>query len=598
MKDIKDKYIIRIWNGLFFIALLVFWRFFYVQHLVHMEQMQLFLLSFDYLKEHLAVQGGLAIYLGEFITQFFLNKWMAALLTAGLAVTLSLLVQRIFRKLFNTKYVMLSWIPAILYTFLLFNDLYQLSGLVAVTISVGLLVAYLKIKASRYRIIAGFLVLILSYWLTGGAYFIFLFSVLVIELILSVKENASKTSNAKILLLFGFLIFGFIVPLFFRHFVIIDNLLESYLSTAFYKIRLIFPWPIYAGFAVLPAAIFYLGFAHEKLPEKIRKIINLTFSLAAILLFFVGLVVLPNFSKEKEIHYSNLVYNRQWGSIIQLSEEEQPTGEQGKLALSLALAQNGNLSERLFTFSPTPTDFFIPFNLDGMAPLIASEPYYYLGLSNYSKMLALESMESTPDSKMPVRAVKRFAENCIISGQYKVAERYLWYLEQTLFYRRWATNAKQFLYNDEKVNAHPEWGKLRRQLVNDDFYFQYNRMDLSLISLLRSNQQNKMAYEYLMCWYLLRKDFDEFLKYLPLVNNFDYDEMPQAFQEALAYIFTLYDEVPEGLKQFPVSAETQQQLNRYAQAFQQGGSNNPAEMKKLFGNTYWYYVHFTEYEDE
>jgi len=195
-----------------------------------------------------------------------------------------------------------------------------------------------------------------------------------------------------------------------------------------------------------------------------------------------------------------------------------------------------------------------------------------------------------------VRAMKRLAEDYIISGEHEVAGRYLWYLKHSLFYRKWATKAENYLKGDK--TTHPVWETLRKQQVHDDFYFQYERNDAALISLLRSDPHNITAYEYLMNWYLLRKDFDLFLKYLPLVNSMDYKEFPVVFQEAVAYILTLLDEVPEGLKQYPISSEVQNRLNRYAQLFQQGGSQRPDEMKKQFGNTYWYYVHFTDFEND
>ncbi len=595
MAALKDKYIIGFWNGLFFLVLLVFWRFYYANHLLQKEQMQLFLLTADYLKEHLAVQGGLVIYLGEFTTQFFLNKWISAGLVSALILLFVIGIQKVLRSVAGTGIFMLSYLPAIGYHFMLFDRYYKLAGLVALTLSVWSLVLFLQAQKANRRTVLGFVLLLLNYWFLGGAFLCFAVSVVLIEILLKFKPKQNyKASRSLFIVLLIYIAPAFLIPIGVRQFIVIDHLLSTYFSRAFYQFSFLLPTPLILILISLPVLLLIYGW----LPKKWVNSFNAGWGVLLLATLILGSLKLPNFSEEKEMLYDNLVRERNWEKIIDLAETEPPAGKEAKLAVSLALAKTGQMSCLLFHFSPEPDDFFIPYNIRGMAPLIANEPYYYLGLTNFSKMLCIETMESTPDENMPVRAVKRLVENYIIDGQYKLADRYLWYLERTVFYRDWAKNAKEYLSNDEKVETHPEWGKLRRQRIHDDFYFQYNRNDMALVSLLRSDQQNKMAYEYLMSWYLLRKDFDEFLKYLPLVNTFDYKEFPKVFQEAIAYVKTLYDEVPEGLNQYPVSSEVQQQLNRYAQSFQQGGSQKPEAMKRLFGNTYWYYVHFTDYENE
>jgi hypothetical protein len=229
-----------------------------------------------------------------------------------------------------------------------------------------------------------------------------------------------------------------------------------------------------------------------------------------------------------------------------------------------------------------------------MAPFIANEPYFYLGLINFSKMLAMESIESTPDAVIPVRAVKRYVETCIITGQYDVAAKYLRYLQKTLFYKSWANNASKYLYNEDKINAHPLWGRLRTLQVKENFYFQFEQSDMALIYLLRSNPKNRLAYEYLMSSFLLQKDFDQFLKFLPMSHLMNYINTPLVYQEALVYIKTLLPEWPEAMNQYKISDDVQKHIERYAETFKNGGSKDSRLMKQLFGSTYWYYVHFSE----
>lgn len=590
-------YLTSFGNLLFLIVLVVFWRFSYVNHLLQKEQLQLFLTSSDYLWQKLCYPGGLSIYLAEFISQFFLFPWVAACSVSLLALLFAFLTQRILSKISKPDFFPLAFLPAMAYSILLLNSLYQISGLVATVLACASVLLYLSLKNQQVRFIAGLILLPLTQWATGAAVILFAATIIIAEI--KIPAGTKAKSKFRLLGLIGsYLAMTALFPLFCKLFFLTDNLQESYLSRAFYHISLLFPAPLVAILLAVPMIVSYYAFVHEKLSDNIRSVLNVAFSVIAIAFLFWGLKYQPNRAEENEMHYDNLVAKAQWSDILGLAKTTPPTGQQGKLALSLALAQIGQMSEKLFYFSPNPNDFFIPFDLKGMAPLIANEPYYYLGLINFSKALAFESIESTADEKMPVRAVKRFVETCIISGQYQVAKHYLWYLEQTVFYRNWAKQARQYLFNDEKVNAHPLWGKLRRQQPKDEFYFQYEKNDLALVTLLRTDTRNKLAYEYLMGWYLLRKDFNHFLKYLPLMKAVGYTEIPESFQQALAYIKTLVKDDGSGLDSFPISLPVQQALMSYAQAFKQGGSQNPNLMKKQFGNTYWYYLHFTKVENE
>jgi len=596
MDDSKTTYLIRLGNLLFFMVLLVFWRFFYVNHLLQKEQLQLFLVNFGYFREHLSYPGGLSIYLSEFICQFFLNPWVAATAISILLLAFAWLTQKIMACNTQSQFVPLAYLPAIGYSLVLLNSYYPLSGLVAVLIACTSVLIYLKITKAPLRFLTGFILLLLTYWISGAAYMLFALTIIIAEL--RIKTNRNKHRRVTIGILAAYTGVAVFFPFLCKQFFLTDNLQESYLSRAFYKISLLFPAPLLIVILSVPVFAFYYSFMHERIKSNIHYVLNTFFSLVAVTGLLAGLYLLPNREEEKEMHFDNLVASQQWDGIISLAENNAPTGPQGKLALSLALAKTGQMSTKLFNFNLNPSDFFIPFTLKGMAPLIANEPYFYLGFINFSKMMSYESIQSTPDEKMPVRAVKRFAENCIITGQYAIAERYIWYLEHTIFYCRWANEARQYLYDDEKVNAHPVWGALRRQQPKDQFYLQYYKMELALVTILRSDHQNKMAYEYLMSDYLLRKDFDRFLKYLPLLKSVGYSNIPKTFQEALAYIKTLVKDNTGGLDQYPISPQVQQNLMRYAQAFKKGGNKKPEEMKKQFGNTYWYYLHFTKLDDE
>ena len=83
---------------LFALAIYLFWWLAYPHALSYQEQYQLFLFTGDYFLERIGVAGGLADYIGEFITQFHYIPWLGALLLALLFLTLQQLTWRVIRS--------------------------------------------------------------------------------------------------------------------------------------------------------------------------------------------------------------------------------------------------------------------------------------------------------------------------------------------------------------------------------------------------------------------------------------------------------------------------------------------------------------------
>lgn len=67
---------------LFGIVVLLFWGNVYPAHLSYQEQFQLFLFDADYFWERMAVPGGLADYVAEYLTQFYYHVWAGACILA------------------------------------------------------------------------------------------------------------------------------------------------------------------------------------------------------------------------------------------------------------------------------------------------------------------------------------------------------------------------------------------------------------------------------------------------------------------------------------------------------------------------------------
>jgi hypothetical protein len=228
-----------------------------------------------------------------------------------------------------------------------------------------------------------------------------------------------------------------------------------------------------------------------------------------------------------------------------------------------------------------------------MIPTIGGEPYYYLGFVNVAQRFAFEAMEALPDYQKSVRSIKRLAETNLINGYYEASSKYLHFLENTLFYRKWAKETRTYLYDDAKIDAHPEWGEIRRFSTDKDFLFSSQEKDMMLGIFFQQHINHRMAYEYLMAYVLLTKNIRDFPVYFRLKKDFNYKEIPKSWQEAIVYIWGLSNNDMETIP-VPISKSIKQEVADYAKIYTSVESPESI-LKKQFSGTYWFYLHFRDY---
>ncbi len=565
---------------LFTVTSVVFFCFFYHNHLYQREQLQMFQLTFSYLIDGLSIQGGFAIYFGEFFTQFFGIPLAGAAIISMFLVFLQMATRKLLFTISGNKNLeILSFLPAVGYWILLTQQFYYLSGLIGLLISVLASVFYLGIKRDKRRILSGILLIPLLYWLTGGAFLVFTLNIIIPVLSIGKRSDRSLFSKFSIPLLY--ILLAALIPVITRKFLITDSLLQSYLSGAYYAISIFFPVPLIVVFLVIPSLILLQSLL--PLSDKQSSLLSIVSVILVATINIAGIKLFAGFKEEKEMAYDNLVYDQNWDGVIRLAENEQPASRRSMVAVNLALARTGQLSTKMFRFDQDENSLFLDYERRGMTPFIANEPFYYLGLINFSQMFAMESIESTPDAKIPVRAFKRVAETYYINDQYDVAGRYFCRIGHTLFYNKWA---EKFL----ELNSR-EAVERRKLKPKDDFFYNGQQMDIALRYLLIANPENRMAYEYLMAHYLLKKDFDGFLKAINMVKSMKYDTLPVVFQEAIAYILTIVPEMPAQLQNLTPDKAVTDRIRDYARLYSEDREDT-AGMKKEFGDTYWYYLHF------
>lgn len=591
MKEILNIHIIKT-NALLSILLgvgtFIFFNFYYPFHVQYHELFQMFLFTPAYFFERVSEPGGMALYVGNFLVQFFYYAWMGALIIAGLLVLLQRIITSITSKFgLNNAFYPLTFLPSIVYWILLCDENYMLSGLVLLIMVLALVVICTTITSRTFRILSTVVFTPILYILCSGCFWLFSLLMILLEIFYWKK----KIDTCWWIMVAGSVFFVFISPLVSKYFYQYP-LERLWLGIGFYRFSNISPYG--------QLIVWLLVVIVTVLPQFSPKIILAKKYVIAIVLQVVVLIIggsylinnAANWDKEEVMGYVHCVKMHDWNKIIAMADKKSPTFPMSVSCLNLALAKTGMLADKMFSYYQNGVLGLVPpFELDFTSPLSTNEIYYQLGMINTSQRFVFEAMESIPDNQKSANCFKRLAETNLINGQYQVAAKYLRALQHTLFYRAWATKTLTYLHDEKRINAHPEWGRLRQIRYKDDFLFSEAELDVMLGILFLHNKSNRMAYEYLMACALLSKDTKKFYNYYPLGKYIEYSQIPKSYQEELIFIWSLKHHPLKEKAPWAIDPQVTQRLLEYAPIFMQEKNAEPI-LKQQFGDTYWYYLHF------
>jgi hypothetical protein len=142
----------KIFLILFCTGSVMFFGFFYNNHIYQKEQLQLFEMTFMYLSDAISRHGGIAIYISEFFIQFFHLPFMGAIIITLFLFLLQKLTKQVLVKVAGgSTLILFSFLPAVGYWIILLDDFYCLSGLAGLLISLAGALFYLNISDARVR---------------------------------------------------------------------------------------------------------------------------------------------------------------------------------------------------------------------------------------------------------------------------------------------------------------------------------------------------------------------------------------------------------------------------------------------------------------
>lgn len=574
--------------------------------------------GWSFFNETVLHPGGAVEYISAFLSQFMYLSWAGAIVLTLQALLLYIFTT-IFLKLIGLERLrIIGFIPAILLLITYSGYTYHFTS--ALVILTGLVFScfYLKIvSTNKYSSMLFFSVLcIVLYLIAGGAYLYFTILVGLYELLLR-----RRWLNGILCFIFSTAIVYFLGVHIYNNSLInaYSNLLPFSRMVIDFPDRIIMIEFIYAIYLLLPISIILSGLRNilaqskslannrsrtaktrkKKVEEHIdvplkqsvfRTIINGKFLLRQILLPIVLLLIAFYFHEGQRKAAFKVDYyycNRQWDKVIETGENYLGNGRINH-AFNCALYHLDKLSSDMFRYRQDKRFLFLSTKRDMYSLWYKINIFYDLGAVNHCESCLVESMGIYGERPYILR---KLALIRLAKGDIETAKVYLEALSKTLFHSKWAQSYLDKIEADPNLSADSEIQRLRFLMPQDDNAFTSIPVEAILCNLLEYNPKNKMAYEYLMAWYMLLKQLDKFVGMLGLLNNFDYTEIPQSYEQAiLSYMYVNKKKVT--VAGYSLSEQSQSLFRQFISASDKYGTNKKAALSELaykFGDTYFFY---------
>ena len=514
------KNIHYIYTLLFGVSVLLFFGLAYPHHLHYQEQFQLFLFDGNYAWDIVRLPGGIADLLGRFCTQFFLYAWSGAFIIGLLLSVIQLLTLRLAGW---GRFYGLSYVPSFLLWLYLLDENALLGGVWAVLLT--LLTSWVFDKLSgKLRDVLLVVAIPVLYWVAGP--------ISVLFLLLQALHFKSHKLYYGVFVLFAIMlvVLAYYLPV---------PASSLWFGIHYHRYPTVFPtllWIAVLSVFVL-ALLMGIPSANTQHPTPSTLTSNpstltsnlstLTSNLSTLPSFAIVAVCMgcfvwknANFKAEKIMGYDFMARHQQWNRIIETINAEKPNNQIGVTVQNLALAMRGMLANHGGEYSQNGIAGLLPdVDRDATSPMPTAEAFYQLGMINVAQRTVFEAQEAILDFQKSARCYKRLAQTNLINGDYEVARKYLHALQKTLFYSDWANETLALLGNEKAIANHPEYGHLRKFAYNEDFYFSDHVTPEMLESLYYKNRDNRLAYEYLIAYYMLTGDRDRYAKFLQTINK-------------------------------------------------------------------------------
>ena len=562
------------------------------------ENFPVFYLDWAFFLDHLSYPGKPLEYLVSFLAQLWYIGWLGALIATITAWLIFACTDTIIKFINAPRIRFLRFAGPILLLAIYSKYTYHFDTAVSSLISLSCVVLYLKItqKQKRYRAIAFLALGAVLYYLGGKSYLLFAMTCGIHELFFN-----RRVKTALMYLLLAIVVLCAVEAV-FLNIGAYDTFLRQLTINSFEPIRM--QNAAYLLYFMLPLIILAAGLLRtiglQLCPVKSRTSLQSTATLPEIskTIVLIAIAVLSVcFTNDHSIGTLKADYyasRKNWPKVIRTARSY-PTSRFTLHLVNRALYHTARLSYDLFSFPQDSSILYLTTKEgESTQSIVRSwqgiETCLDLGDINRAQRNLWNALELYQEQPA---LLKNLALVNMVKGNYNSARVHLTSLTKTLFHAKWANGYIDKLNYDPTLQKDAEIQRLRRLMPKQNYgYFdEFDPVSISL-DLLNANDQNRMAFEYMMAFYLLERapGLVPFLKNLHRLKEFNYTKLPRLYEEAiLVYMYETKKKVD--LHGFLLSAESVKRNNDFAGAIQARGGLQASRqyLSEYFGDSYLFY---------
>jgi tetratricopeptide (TPR) repeat protein len=242
---------------------------------------------------------------------------------------------------------------------------------------------------------------------------------------------------------------------------------------------------------------------------------------------------------------------------------------------NLALQQTGRMPDSMYRYDQIGVKGLLPDDGNYYINYMKSEFYYRLGLVNEAHHRTMDALVGGAEINEPaLRSIRRLKECAMLHNNTPLADKYETLLDASLFYS----------------------GKITKPDINPVSAADMLILDVEslLESILKHDPHHKAAFEYLMSFYMLKRDHDKAMTcYNAYFDGLNYPKIPVHYAEFLTLYHRLNSLGEDFFVRHPVPQHIRDdfevmELYLHVKINEEIFKN----IEKLYGKTYWFYVIF------
>ncbi len=600
--------------GLFFIAvwgLLAFWD---ADVLYRVSEQSLFLFNKHFFVESMTLPAGFLSWLGAFFIQFFHYPILGATIYTALLYALYLLVKKVFD--IPSRWSLLALLPVV--------------AVLAYSTQLGYWIFYIKLQGFYYIALLGTLISLLAMWLCyklrAGYRMLFVFLWILIgypflgayalgaAAVMSIATLVD-TLKSRNRVLFGILsIFtglAFIMGIPFKYYNdgVYSTMALSHMHLAGTPVHqwiteseTLYPHGIFEYWLPFILLLFFcvslavlkgsLSATSQGKSDKIYKISQL--------LLFAIIVALATFYWYRDNNFrienkqNRAMWSEDWASVAEYAKDATIPTRQIVLNKNMALLKMGRLGEDAFKYPDGSADIAHP-SVVHLTQTGGMMNYFQYGKFNFCYRWCIEN---SVEYGWRLEYLKHATRSLLLSGQHKLAMRYINILKHTLFYRSWAEEMERLIEEPSLISKQEEFKMpLLMYSYSDALELDDSYVEVYLSNSLSYNRypnDSRMYIEAAVVFALIRKDVKLFWETLSrYINKGKITRVPHHFQEAIILFTNISKDITTNI---PIDNNVKKRFEAFLKETKKYKGMKEKEMAPYFveeyGDTYWYFYFF------